>query len=48
LSVTASGAAQVGDEAQATAVSGSWVGELKTAEGFAPVSGALTATASKL
>jgi len=47
LSVTASGAAQVGDEAQAIALAGSWVGELKTTDGVAPVSGALSATSSK-
>ena len=44
LSLTATGAAQVGDEAQATALSGSWVGQLQTSSGTAPVSGALTAS----
>jgi len=44
LSVTAAGPAQVGDEAQVTSLSGSWVGELRTAQGTALVSGALSAS----
>jgi len=46
LSVTATGTAQVGDEAQATKLDGSWVGELRTGETKAPVSGALSASSS--
>lgn len=47
LSITATGAAQVGDDAEATAVVGSWVGELQTLGGAAPVSGALTASSAR-
>lgn len=46
LSVTGSGAAQVGDDARATGLSGSWVGELRTESATAPVSGALSASSS--
>lgn len=45
LSVTASGAAQIGDDARATGLSGNWVGELRTESGTAQVSGALSARA---
>ncbi|HEY0466592.1 MAG TPA: hypothetical protein VGC79_20430, partial [Polyangiaceae bacterium] len=48
MSVTASGAAQIGDDARATGLSGSWVGELKTDDATALVSGALSANASSL
>ena len=45
LSITASGAAQIGDDARAAGLSGSWVGELQTDAGAtAPVSGALSAS----
>ncbi|HET7545045.1 MAG TPA: hypothetical protein VFK05_34500 [Polyangiaceae bacterium] len=44
LHINASGAAQVGDDARATALQGSWVGELRTDGGNAPVSGALSAS----
>jgi len=47
LSITATGAAEVGDDAEATAAVGSWVGELKTVDGSASVSGALTATSAR-
>jgi hypothetical protein len=43
LSVTASAKATVGDDARATQLSGSWVGELSTENGSAQVSGALSA-----
>jgi len=43
LSVTASGTAEIGDDARATALSGSWLGDLQTDSGKAPVSGALSA-----
>jgi hypothetical protein len=46
LSVTATGTAQVGDEAQATNLDGSWVAELRTAGATAHVSGALSAISS--
>lgn len=44
LSITATGMAAVGDEAQATTLDGSWVGELRTDSGTAQVSGALSAS----
>ncbi|MEI9940421.1 MAG: hypothetical protein WDO69_24670 [Pseudomonadota bacterium] len=44
LSITASGTAQVGDDAQATKLDGGWVGELRTDDGTAQVSGALSAS----
>ena len=47
LSVTATGTAEVGDDAQATSVLGSWVGELRTARGSAVVSGALSASSTR-
>jgi len=43
LDFTATAKAQVGDDARATALSGSWVGELSTNNGTAQVSGALSA-----
>jgi len=43
LAVTATAAAQVGDDARATGLSGTWLGELQTDTGTAPVSGALSA-----
>jgi hypothetical protein len=43
LSITATGAAQVGDEAQAIGLSGSWVGQFRSEGSKAQVSGALTA-----
>lgn len=43
LSVTASAPAEVGDDARATALDGSWVGELRSGDATAHVSGALTA-----
>ncbi len=46
LSITASGSAEVGDDAEATEVDGSWVGELRTADGTAQVSGSLSASSS--
>jgi hypothetical protein len=42
LRITASGRAQVGDEAQATQLDGSWLGELRSDGDTALVSGALT------
>jgi hypothetical protein len=44
LSITASGTARVGDEAQATQLDGTWLGELRTGADTAQVSGALSAT----
>jgi len=47
LSVTATGTAEVGDDAQATSLAGSWVGELRTERATAQVSGALSAQSSE-
>jgi hypothetical protein len=44
LSVTATGAANVGDSAEATGLNGSWLGELRMGEETALASGALSAT----
>lgn len=46
LSVTASGTAEVGDDAEAVALTGSWVGELRTDSGTAAVSGVLSASST--
>jgi hypothetical protein len=46
LSLTASGTAQVGDDARAIALSGAWVGELRTERGAAPVGGVLSASST--
>ena len=46
LGVTASGAAQVGDEAEATSLKGSWVGELSVGQDSATASGVLSAGSS--
>ena len=46
LSVTATGMAQVGDQAEITSLHGSWVGQLVIGADTAPVSGALSATSS--
>lgn len=46
LSVTASGSAEVGDDAEASRVRGSWLGELTLSGGTAPGSGAFSANAS--
>ncbi len=46
LSVTAAGAAEVGDTGEVTGLKGSWVGQLDIASDSAAVSGALSATAS--
>jgi hypothetical protein len=46
LSVTATGAAQVGDAAQITSVQGTWLGELSDGDASAPVSGELDAQSS--
>jgi hypothetical protein len=43
LSLTATGSAKVGDDAQATGLTGSWVGELRVDGATAEVSGALSA-----
>lgn len=43
LSITATAKATVGDDARATTLAGSWVGELSTENGTAQVSGALSA-----
>jgi len=43
LDFIATAKAQVGDDARATSLSGSWVGELSTNNGTAQVSGALSA-----
>jgi hypothetical protein len=42
--VTATGSADVGDDASATAVKGSWVGELSIGQDSAPTSGTLNGT----
>ena len=47
LSVTATGAAEVGDDARATSLTGNWVGQLHTESGSAQVSGALSANSSR-
>ncbi|MEI9950873.1 MAG: hypothetical protein WDO74_18335 [Pseudomonadota bacterium] len=44
LSITAAGTAEVGDDAEASQLDGSWVGELRTDDATASVSGALSAT----
>ncbi len=46
LSITASGRAKVGDQAEATDLDGSWVGELRSDDGTAQVSGALSASSN--
>jgi len=46
LSITATGAAQIGDDARVAGLSGSWVGELQTENGSAQVSGALSASSA--
>jgi hypothetical protein len=45
LTVTGTGAAQVGDDASVTSLGGSWVGELQIGADTAPASGALSASA---
>ncbi|HKO52086.1 MAG TPA: hypothetical protein VJV79_30460, partial [Polyangiaceae bacterium] len=45
LSITATGPAEVGDAAEATKLEGRWLGQLRTADGTAPVAGVLSATA---
>ena len=46
LSVTATGTAQVGDQAEVTSLHGSWVGQLVIGAEAAPVSGALSAVST--
>jgi hypothetical protein len=46
LTVTGTGAAQVGDDASVTSLSGSWVGQLQIDTDTAPASGELSAAAS--
>jgi len=46
LSITASGAAEVGDAAEITALRGAWLGELTSSGQTALASGALSATSA--
>jgi hypothetical protein len=46
LGFTGTGSADVGDDAAATALKGSWVGELSVGQDSAPVSGTLSATSA--
>jgi len=46
LSVTASASAEVGDDARAITLDGSWVGELRSGDATAHVSGALSASSA--
>lgn len=46
LGVTGTGSAEVGDDAAAIAVDGSWVGELSIGQDSSPVSGTLSATSA--
>jgi hypothetical protein len=46
LAVTATGRADIGDDASATALQGSWVGELSIGTDTAPASGTLSATSA--